>query len=209
MRTFEIFNTYQFGKALMHDGIIMTTEKDEFIYHEAITHIPMLSHSSPKNILVIGGGDGGTIRQLLKHEIVDKITIVEIDEKVTEACKSYFSDLANSFDNPKVHLIIGDGIEYIKKSNQYFDIIIVDSTDPIGPAEGLFTKGFYKDIYEKLTENGIFVCQSESPWYNSGAFMNISDTLKKVFNKEFVFLYLATIPTYPTGLWTFSFCSKR
>lgn len=206
----EIIDTYAYGKTLILDGMIMTTEKDEYVYHEMITHVPLFCHHHPQRVLVIGGGDGGTARELVKHESIDHIDVVEIDAYVIEACKKYLPHLASSFFHDKVHTFIEDGLQFVKQCpKEQYDLIIVDSTDPVGPAEGLFTKEFYEDVHTCLKPDGIMVTQSESPRFNQQVFSEIQQCYKKIFGKENVHPYLAYIPTYPSGMWSFSFCSKK
>lgn len=205
----EIYDTYQFGKLLTCDGMIMCAEQDEHVYHEMISHVPMFTHPNPKRALVIGGGDGGTVRELLKHDSLEEVVMVEIDSVVVEASKKHLPTLASAFDHPKLNLLIDDGIKYVENGkDESFDIILIDSTDPVGPAVGLFTAEFYQQVYRLLTPNGIMVAQSESPRFNIETFKTIYKEYKKVFGRDKVHAYLAFIPTYPTGMWSFSFCSK-
>jgi spermidine synthase len=206
----EIIDTYAYGKTLILDGMIMTTEKDEYVYHEMITHVPIFCQNNPKSVLIIGGGDGGTARELLKHLSINNIDVVEIDEYVIEACKQYLPNLASSFSHKNVHTIIDDGLQFVKNcSLEFYDLIIIDSTDPVGPAEGLFTRSFYEDVYECLKPDGIMVTQSESPRFNEQVFMEIQQCYQEIFGKNRVYPYLAYIPTYPSGMWSFSFCAKQ
>lgn len=205
----EVFDTLAYGKMLTLDGMVMCTEEDEYVYHEMIAHVPMLTHPDPQKILVIGGGDGGTVRELVKYKDIDKITIVEIDEEVVKASKDYFPHLANSFAHEKVDLIIGDGIDYITNSpDGIYDLVIIDSNDPVGPAEGLFSEEFYKNVYRILKEDGIMITQSESPRFNQSVFREIFQCYNSIFGHENVHCYLAYIPTYPTGMWSFSYSFK-
>jgi spermidine synthase len=206
----EVYNTFAYGKMLTLDGIIMCTEHDEYVYHEMIAHVPMLTHPNPKNILVIGGGDGGTARELLKHPYVGKITLVEIDEKVIDASTKYFPDLSGSFEDKKLDLIIQDGIDFVERCpGSSFDIVIIDSNDPVGPAKGLFTEKFYKSVHNLLKADGLLITQSESPRFNQDVFQEIYQCYYRIFGRQQVFCYLAHIPSYPTGLWSFSYCSKN
>lgn len=204
-----VFKTQAYGNMLTLDGMVMTTEKDEYVYHEMITHVPMLTHPDPKRALVIGGGDGGTARELLKHESLEEVVMVEIDDKVIEASKMHLPSIASALDHPKLNLIIDDGIKYVNDAKDgSFDLVIVDSTDPVGPAEGLFTVAFYKEVHRILSDNGIMVTQSESPRFNSKVFQEIYQTYRGIFGQDNVHCYLAYIPTYPTGMWSFSYSSK-
>lgn len=206
----EIIDTYAYGKTLILDGMVMTTEKDEYVYHEMITHIPLFSHPNPKKVLIIGGGDGGAAREILKHDSIEHIDLVEIDPFVVEASKQFLPTISSSFSNSKLHTIIDDGLKYVKNCpKESYDIIIVDSTDPVGPAEGLFTKEFYEDVYDCLKPMGIMVTQSESPRFNANVFTEIQQCYRDIFGKKNVHPYLAYIPTYPSGMWSFSLCSKE
>ncbi|PVY42427.1 polyamine aminopropyltransferase [Pontibacter virosus] len=205
----EIYETLAYGNMLTLDGMVMCTQKDEYVYHEMITHVPMFSNRAAKRALVIGGGDGGTVRELLRHEQLEEVTLVEIDELVIEACKLHLPETAVAFDNPRLNLLVEDGIKYIKEcADEHYDLIIVDSADPVGPGEGLFTAAFYKEVYRCLTKDGVMITQSESPRFNSAVFVEIYDTYKKIFGQDKVHCYLAAIPTYPTGTWSFSYSAK-
>lgn len=205
----SVFNTQAYGNMLTLDGMVMTTEKDEYVYHEMITHIPMLTHPNPKRALVIGGGDGGTARELLRHDSLEEVVMVEIDDKVIEASKMHLPTIASALEHPKLNLIVDDGIKYVNDAaDESFDLVIVDSTDPVGPAEGLFTVEFYKEVHRILSKDGIMVTQSESPRFNSKVFKEIFQTYRGIFGQEQVHCYLAYIPTYPTGMWSFSYSSK-
>lgn len=205
----EVFDSYAFGKMLTIDRVVMCTEKDEFVYHEMITHVPMHRHVGANTALVIGGGDGGTVRELLRHKALDQVTMVEIDARVVEASKLHLPHLASAFDHPKLQLLFYDGIKYTADctANTY-DLIIVDSCDPQGPSEGLFTAAFYKDAYRCLRDNGILCIQSEGPYYNPSVFREINQCLKGVFGASKVYVYFVHIPTYPTGMWSFTLCTK-
>lgn len=205
----EVFDTYAYGRMLACDDMVMCTEKDEYVYHEMIAHVPLLTHKDAQRILVIGGGDGGTVRELLKHDQVEEVVMVEIDEAVIEASKQHLPTLSNAFDSDRLHLIIDDGIKYVQQSpSETFDLVIVDSTDPVGPAKGLFTEEFYQDVYRILKPEGVMVTQSESPRFNTEVYKEIYQTFQRIFGTDSVFSYLLFIPTYPTGMWSFSFSSK-
>lgn len=202
----DIIDTEFFGKVLLLDGLVMTTEKDEVFYHEMIVHIPMLSHPEPKDILVIGGGDGGTIREVLRHPSVKRAVLCEIDGEVIEVCKKYMPQLAGKLDDPRVDIQVRDGIEYIANSKNEFDVILIDSTDPMGPGEGLFTEEFYKNVNAALKQGGIMVCQSESPFADQKEIKMMQPLLKKAF--PIVKTYVGPMPTYPGGYWSWTFCSN-
>lgn len=205
----KVLDTYKYGKMLALDNMVMTTEKDEFHYHEMISHPAMFTHGNIKNILVIGGGDGGTIRELLKHESVEKVTMVEIDGTVIEACKEHLPQIAAAFDNSKLELHVADGIDFVKNATQdTYDLIVVDGSDPVGPAEGLFTVEFYQNCFNALKSDGILVAQGESPKFNEKAFVELNSTLKGIFGQESVHTSLLYVPTYPTGMWSFQWGVK-
>ncbi|ADC69766.1 spermidine synthase [Methanocaldococcus sp. FS406-22] len=204
----EIIDTYDFGKALILDNTFQTTERDEFIYHELISHIPLFTHPNPKNVLVIGGGDGGTVREVVKHKSVETVDFVELDKKVIEACKKYMPKLSCEIDNEKVNLIITDGIRYVAETDKKYDVIIVDCPDPVGPAKGLFEKEFYKNVFKCLNDDGIMVQQSESPLYNLDLIQNICRYLKDAGFK-IIMPYTYPMPTYPSGFWSFTLASKK
>ncbi len=195
------------GKILTLDDLMMTTEGDEFHYHEMIAHIPMMHHKAPRSVLVIGGGDGGTVREVLKHDTVEKVVLCEIDGMVIEACKKYLPTIACELDNPKCEILVQDAIEYIKDKKKIFDIILIDSTDPMGPGEGLFTEEFYTNVKEALKEGGIMCAQSESPFVNKEEIKKMYNLLKKVF--PICSTFTSNIPTYPGGYWAWAFCSEN
>lgn len=203
-----VIDTEQFGRMLVLDGMVMTTIKDEFVYHEMISHVALNTHPNPENVLVIGGGDGGAIREVIKHPKVKKTTLVEIDGRVVEVSKNLLPDIAVALmGNPKVEVLIDDGIAHIKNKENVYDVILVDSTEPIGPAEGLFALEFYRQIYKALKEDGIMVAQTESPFFNNDLISRVYKDISSVF--PLTKLYLANIPTYPSGLWSFTMGSKR
>ncbi len=204
-----ILDTYEFGRILTLDGYIMLTEKDEYIYHEMMVHVPMACNPDIKNVLVIGAGDGGTVRELTRYSTIENIDMVEIDEKVIEVCKEFLPQTACRFDDERVHVSIADGLKYVRKKENFYDLIIVDSTDPFGPGEGLFTREFYGNCFKALTENGILVNQHESTYYDSYVDM-VKRTHRRiggVFPVSMV--YQAHIPTYPSGHWLFGFAAKN
>ena len=194
------------GKILTLDDLMMTTEGDEYFYHEMIAHIPMMNHKEPKTVLVIGGGDGGTVREVLKHDTVEKVVLCEIDGMVIDACKKYLPTIAGELDNPKVEILVEDAIEYIKTKKNEFDIVLIDSTDPMGPGEGLFTEEFYTNVKKSLKKGGIVAAQSESPVVNKEEIKKMYTLLKKVF--PITSTFTSPIPTYPGGYWAWAFCSE-
>ena len=202
----EIFESdSDLGRVLTLDDLMMTTEGDEFFYHEMITHIPMMTHKCPKTVLVIGGGDGGTVREVLKHDTVEKVVLCEIDGMVIDACKKYLPTIACELDNPKCEILVEDAIEYMKDKKDMFDIVLIDSTDPMGPGEGLFTDEFYTNVKNSLKKGGIMVAQSESPFAQKESVQKMYVQLKKVF--PICATYTSNIPTYPGGYWAWAYCS--
>ncbi len=195
----------ELGKILTLDGLMMTTEGDEYYYHEMISHIPMMHHKNPETVLVIGGGDGGTVREVLKHSSVKKVVLCEIDGMVIEVCKKYLPTISCGLSDPRVEILVEDAIEYIKDKKNEFDIILIDSTDPMGPGEGLFTEEFYTNVKNSLKQGGIMAAQSESPVVNKNEIKKMYALLKKVF--PVCAAYTSPIPTYPGGYWAWAFCS--
>lgn len=203
----EMAETEEFGNMLFLDGMVMTSEKDEFVYHEMVAHVPLFTHPNPEQVLVVGGGDGGVIREILKHPGVKKATLVDIDGKVIEYSKKFLPTIAGKLDDPRVEVKVGDGFMHIAESENEYDVIMVDSTEPVGPAVNLFTKGFYAGIAKALKEDGIFVAQTDNPWFTPELITNVQRDVKEIF--PITRLYLANIPTYPSGLWTFTIGSKK
>ena len=205
----DVFESKEFGRFLTLDGYMMLTEKDEFIYHEMITHVPMAVHPHAENILVIGAGDGGVVRELTKYDSVKNIDVVEIDEMVIEVAKKYLPFTASKFDDPRVHIFYQDGLKFVRKIENKYDLIIVDSTDPFGPGEGLFTKEFYGNCFKALKEDGIMVNQHESPFYHDDAVAMQRAHKRIVESFDKCRVYQAHIPTYPSGHWLFGFATKK
>ncbi|GLH64029.1 polyamine aminopropyltransferase [Parageobacillus sp. G301] len=203
----DMVETVEFGNMLILDGMVMTTQKDEFVYHEMVAHVPLFTHPNPENVLVVGGGDGGVIREVLKHPSVKKVTLVEIDGKVIECSKKYLPEIAGKLDDPRVEVKVDDGFMHIAKSENEYDVIMVDSTEPVGPAVNLFTKGFYAGIAKALKEDGVFVAQTDNPWFKADLIRNVYRDVREIF--PITRLYTANIPTYPSGLWTFTIGSKK
>ena len=205
----EVFESFEFGRILVMDGFLMLTEKDEFIYHEMITHVPMAVHSQAETILVIGAGDGGTLRELAKYKQIETIDLVEIDEQVVKICKEFLPSTACGFDDSRVKLHFEDGLKFVRNQENKYDVIIVDSTDPFGPGEGLFTMEFYGNCFKALKEDGILVNQHESPFYEKDA-LAVKRTHKRIVQSfDISRVYQAHVPTYPSGHWLFGFTSKN
>ena len=205
----DIYDSYELGRFLAIDGYIMLTEKDEFIYHEMITHVPMAVHPDPKSILVVGAGDGGVLRELAKYDTVAHIDLVEIDKEVVSMCKRHLPQTACGFDDPRLKIHYEDGVRFVRHCQDTYDVIIVDSTDPFGPGEGLFTMEFYGSCYKALKKDGILVNQHESPFYHKDAeaMQRAHKRIAACFGVCRV--YQAHVPTYPSGHWLFGFASKQ
>ncbi|WDL95126.1 polyamine aminopropyltransferase [Alicyclobacillus sp. ALC3] len=206
-QTLDVVETVEYGRLLVLDGCVMTTDKDEFVYHEMLSHVPMHTHPNPKKVLVVGGGDGGVIREIIKHPSVEKAVLAEIDGRVIEASKTYFPHIASGLSDPRVDVQVTDGIKYVEDHPNEFDIILIDSTDPIGPAVGLFAKDFYQSVHRALKDDGIMVAQTESPFANAKLISSVYKDVSEVFPQTH--LYLAFVPTYPTGMWSFTMGSKK
>ncbi|WP_457742958.1 polyamine aminopropyltransferase [Thermococcus sp.] len=185
----ELYETEGFGKMLVLDGTIQLVEIGEESYHEVLVHPVMLAHPNPRRVLIIGGGDGGTLREVLRHKTVEKATMVEIDEIVVEVSRIYLSIDRGAFDDPRAELIIGDGVEYLEKTNERFDVIIVDSTDPVGPAKLLFSEEFYRTAYEKLNEKGLYITQAGSVYLFTNELLDAYKAMKKVFDGVYYFSF--------------------
>ena len=204
----DVFETNEFGRIMTLDGYIMVTEKDEFIYHDMIVHVPMAVGKDIKNVLLIGAGDGGAVRELTRYKSIEHVDLIEIDEEVVEVSREYLKGLSSGFDDERVSLHFEDGLKFVRRRKDEYDLIIVDSTDPFGPGEGLFTREFYGNCYNALTEKGILVNQHESPYYanDARAMVKIHENIKKIF--PISRLYQAHIPSYSSGHWLFGFSSK-
>jgi spermidine synthase len=204
----EVYETDTWGNLMTIDGMVMLSERDEFVYHEMISHVAMFTHPEPKRVLIIGGGDGGTAREVMKHPSVEKVDMVEIDATVVEASKLHFPGVGD-FDNPKLNVLYEDGIEFVKNVMTPYDVLIIDGSDPVGPAEGLFEKEFYQYCLNALSDDGVLTAQTESPWVES-----YYPSMKKVFGAlDDLFLiskmYLSYIPLYPAGMWSMACASKN
>lgn len=204
-----IVETPQWGRLLVLDGFFQTNDIDEFVYHEMGTHVPLFTHPDPKKVLVVGGGDGGMVREIAKHPGVEQIDLVEIDGRVIETSKQYFPNISAALTSgdSRIHIHVDDGIKWVKDHEAEYDVIMIDSSEPIGPGIGLFTPEFYASVYRALTGDGVMIAQTESPWTNADvikmAFRGISQSF------PITRLYTCAVPTYPSGLWSFTLGSKR
>jgi spermidine synthase len=204
----DVFESTGFGRVLTLDGLMMCSERDEFVYHEMIAHVPLLSHKNPKKVLVIGGGDGGTLREVLRHDCVEEAVLCEIDGDVVDAARKFLPGLAVGLNHPRAKVHIADGVEFVKKCEKNtYDVVIVDSADPIGPGVGLFSGDFYTHVKRILTENGIVVAQCESPWEEKFDLAKVYGNLKSAFPN--VYSMVGSIPSYPYGFWSWGFASNN
>lgn len=206
-----VFRSAQHGNVLVLDGVLQLTESDEFVYQEMITHIPMMVHPRPLSVLVVGGGDGGVIREVCKHSCVEKITLVEIDQKVIDVAKKFLGGtLATSFDDPRLTIVMSDAAEFLQQQNlhgrQGYDIIVADSSDPVGPAETLFDPSFYEQMYEALNNDGIMCSQGECFWTQPDLVCNVIACCEDIFDN--VSYASTSVPTVPTGQIGFIVASK-
>ena len=205
----DILDTPAYGRVLVLDGGLMTTEKDEFIYHEMITHVPMAVNPGVRNVLVIGGGDGGTVRELVKYRTIESIDLVEVDKDVVLLCKKYLPFTSCKLKDRRVSVWFEEGLRYVRGKKAEYDLIIIDSSDPYGPAEGLFTREFYGTCFKALRDGGILINQHESPFYAAHQ-RSVRDAHKHIA-VEFPIstVYQCHIPSYPSGHWLFGFASKK
>ena len=209
MQQIDIFDTSAYGRVLVLDGGLMITEKDEFIYHEMITHVPMAVHPRVRNVLVIGGGDGGTVRELTKYRTIESIDLVEVDKHVVLLAKKYLPFTSAKLKDKRVKVWFEEGLRYVRGKKAEYDLIIVDSSDPYGPAEGFFTREFYGTCFKALRDDGILINQHESPFYAAHQ-KSVRDAHRHIA-VEFPLstVYQCHIPSYPSGHWLFGFASKK
>jgi spermidine synthase len=203
----EVYETDTWGNLMTIDGMVMLSQKDEFVYHEMIAHVACFSHPNPRRVLIIGGGDGGTAREVLKHPSVQHVDMVEIDEAVVRASKLHMPEVGD-FSNPKLNVLYENGLTFVDHVPEKYDVIIIDGSDPVGPAVDLFKQEFYDKCYEALNDTGVLTSQTESPWVPS-----YHESMKSVFkalDNAFAVsrMYLAFIPLYPTGMWSMAYASK-
>lgn len=204
-----VADSFEFGRMLVLDDVFQTSIFDEFVYHEMIAHVPLFTHPAPKKVLVIGGGDGGAVREVVRHAAVESVEMVEIDGMVVEASKKYLPEISCTMreGHPKLNLMIGDGIAHMNAVENHYDVILVDCSDPIGPGEGLFSREFYQDVYKALKPEGLFVQQTESPFYHQPLIRRIYRDISDLF--PIAKMYLANIPLYPGGVHSFTMGSKQ
>jgi spermidine synthase len=202
----EVLDTIAFGRVLVLDGVFMTSELDEFLYHEMLVHPAMTTAPEIKRVLVIGGGDGGTVREVLRHAGVEQCVMIEIDPMVVEVSKRYLSDIGTAWRDPRLEVRFIDGVEYVQLSDdEAYDVILVDGTDPVGPGAALFEEGFYAGCKRMLVPRGVIALQSESPFMMMDVFVETQNKLRKLFSQ--VHPYLGSVPLYGTGTWSWTWCS--
>ncbi|MGE5545172.1 MAG: polyamine aminopropyltransferase [Bacillota bacterium] len=202
----QVVDTVEFGKALVLDGALQTTERDEFVYHEMISHVALNAHPEPRQVLIIGGGDGGTLREVLRHPEIMRVDMVEIDRRVVEVCKEFLPTIASAFEDPRAHLFFEDGISFVKNAQERYDVILVDSSDPIGPAVELYGSEFYRNCRAILKAEGMMVAHAESPIFFKPYFKKVWGNMKSTFPISNI--YLAVVPTYVSGFWAFAIGAK-
>ena len=205
----DVFDSEEFGKFISLDGEIVFSEKDEFIYDEMVTHVPMAVHPHVKNVLIIGGGDGGVAKELLQYKSIESIDVVETDRMFVDVCREYFPEVACALDDERVKIHYDDGLRFLRNKKGIYDLIINDSTDPFGHTEGLFTKEFYGSCYNALKDDGIMVDQHGSPFYDEDEAACRSMHRKAFRSFPISRVYQAHIPTCPSGYWLFGFASKK
>ena len=205
----DIYDTPEFGRVLTLDGNVMLTERDEFIYDEMITHVPMAVHPNIQDVLVIGAGDGGVVRELARYDTIRSIDLVEMDAQVIEACRRFLPENACRLDDERVHIYFDNALRFIRRKQAQYDLIIVDSNDPFGPSEGYFTREFYGICYNALRDDGILVNQQGSPFYRHDAEAMQRSHQRIVRTFPISRVYQAHIPTYAAGYWLFGFASKK
>lgn len=203
----EVYETDTWGNLMTIDGMVMLSEKDEFVYHEMLSHPAMFAHPKPEKVLIIGGGDGGTAREVMKHPSVKHVDMVEIDEAVVRASKQFLPEVG-AWNDDRLNVLFEDGIAFVKNAKAEYDVVIIDGSDPVGPAEGLFEKDFFQFCFDALKEGGVLTAQTESPWVKEyhPSIKKVFDALNEVFTNSA--MYLGFIPLYPAGMWSFAFASK-
>jgi len=203
----DILDTPEYGKMLVLYGSIMVADNDLFSYNEMLSHVPLFAHAKPENVLIIGGGDGGALTNVLKHPEVKKCTVCEIDKMVVDVCRKHFPEISKGFSNKRAKVVYQDGKIFIDKAKEKFDVVLLDLSDPIGPAADLFQKKFHQKVHDRLKPDGIMIAQSESPFFNPQTVKQMYKNLRDIF--PIVKMYTAYVPIYPSCLWSFAFCSKK
>jgi spermidine synthase len=202
-----VLESADFGKILVLDGVVQLTERDEFFYHEMLAHVALHAHVRPESVLIIGGGDGGTLREVLKHELVKSVQLVELDKEVIEISERYFPALTSGYLDARVRVTEMDGSHFVRQTGDKFDVVLVDSTDPVGSAECLFSEQFFTDVRSILNEDGMMVIQTESLHFHRQFVMNVQKSLGSLFG--IVGLYTVPLATYAGNWWTFSIASRK
>ena len=202
-----LVETHEYGRMLILDGAIQITERDEFCYSEMMAHVALCSHPDPKRVLIVGGGDGGVLREVLRHKNVEKATLIDIDEDVINASKKFLPTINVALNNPRADVRNMDAMKFVKESNDEFDVAIVDSTDPVEFAAGLFQAPFYNDVKNALKKDGMLVAQTESPFTDTHVVQGAWRQMKSVFPE--VRMYWGAMPTYPSGMWTYTIGTKE
>ncbi|HNX25978.1 MAG TPA: polyamine aminopropyltransferase [Phycisphaerae bacterium] len=206
-QSMELVETRRFGRMLLLDGMVQTTEKDEFIYHEMMTHVPIISHGHVRKVLIIGGGDGGILRETLRHSDVEKVTIVEIDSRVVDFSQKFLPSIsAGAFDDSRTELVIGDGAGFVASTDEKYDVVIVDSPDPIGPASVLFSREFYKNVKNCMTQYGIMTRQCGSTWMQPDELPAAYAIVKPIFTYNTAYVF--AVPTYIGGFFSSLMCTN-
>jgi spermidine synthase len=203
----DILDTKDFGKMLALYGSLMVCDNDNNAYNEMLAHVPLFVHPAPRNVLIIGGGDCGTLTEVMRHPEVASCVMCEIDKMVIETARKHFPYLTKGLDDPRATVVYQDGKSFIRDSKDRFDVILLDLSDPVGPAADLFQKAFHQQAFERLNDDGIMVAQSESPFYNKETVSAIFRNLREIF--PIVKMYTCYMPIYPSGIWSFAFCSKK
>lgn len=205
-QTVEVAESTHHGRVLLNDGCFMLSERDEAIYHEMMAHTPLAVHPKARSVLIIGGGDGGTAREVLRHSSIQRVVMVEIDAMVVEACRKFVPKTASCLSDPRLELRIGDGVAFMAEAREKFDVILVDSTDPVGAAQPLFGEEFYRNLFARLNDDGIVIAQGESVFYEAAMQKKLCEITSKLF--QYVSPFNFTNMTYPGGLWSFLWASK-
>ncbi|MEL6339365.1 MAG: polyamine aminopropyltransferase [Myxococcota bacterium] len=202
-----VYDTPFFGRLMTLDDIVMLTERDEFIYHEMLVHIPLCSLDNPKNVLIVGGGDAGCLREVLKHDTIERVVQVDIDRRVTEVAQEHFDWVAPALRDPRAEVLFEDGVDYLVRHPEEFDLVVIDSTDPRGFALNLFLSDFYRSVARALRPDGVMTAQTESPYWSTPMVGAIYGELREAF--EYVEAYLAQVPTYASGTWTMALAGAK